>query len=157
MIDLLSLSTTLKQTLEIITGVKNLLPKADKGKSLDERISTPENIISDIRGELVRIQHDAQAMLDEKNELIKTIEGYKNWRAEAKRYILTEIGPGVFVYNFIQSSKQRTKEPPHYICPKCFQDCKKSILQTVVVSEYGTRFKCFGCQTEIFTNPGVGF
>ncbi|MEI7589881.1 MAG: hypothetical protein WCJ49_00975 [Deltaproteobacteria bacterium] len=157
MIDLLSLSAALKQSLEIITGIKGLLPKADKGKSLDERISTPENIISDIRREMIRVQHDAQAMLDEKNELLKTIEGYKNWRSEAKRYVLTEIGPGVFVYSLIQSAKRGTKEPPHHICPKCFQDCKKSILQTVIISEYGTRFKCLRCQSDIFTNPGVGF
>ena len=62
-------------------------------------------------------------------ELEATIAEYDNWEAEKDRYELYQIKPsGGFAYRLRKECVQDA-EPNHYICPNCYENRRKSILQ----------------------------
>jgi len=156
MVDLITIASTFKQALEIIDTVKGFLPQSSRGKPSNPDLELLNTLLPGIWHDFLAIQQEINIGLREKDELIQKLKTLEQWDAESKRYVLKEIGRGVFVYS-LKETVDSGGEPPHNICPKCFQDKRKSILQAVATSQYGTRFKCFSCQSEIFTNPGIGF
>lgn len=66
-------------------------------------------------------------------QLVRKLEEESSDRA---RYSLFELSPGVFVYRAnvapqtAGSSDPRDPEPVHYLCPRCFDQKVKSVLQT---------------------------
>lgn len=96
---------------------------------------------------------DRCSMLEnEKTELKKKIMNYENWENEASRYELKEIDSGVFVYSL--KHQQNPSEPHHFLCEKCFNDKKKSILhRTSDTNDETIDFYCQSCKSEYSTHP----
>jgi len=70
----------------------------------------------------------------------------KNWIAGEleKRYQLKDFGGGTFAYELKES--EANGEPIHRLCPTCFQDGKKHILQPRGGNAYKQdMFHCDGC------------
>jgi len=55
---------------------------------------------------------------------------------------------GAFVY----AAHTPNGEVDHYICPNCFEDKKKGVLQPCSLQR-GKGLKCGRCKTEILTKP----
>ena len=53
---------------------------------------------------------------------------HKRWESEKQRYRLQQVDPGVVVY-IVREEAATQDEPVHYLCPACYEKCKKSILQ----------------------------
>lgn len=79
-------------------------------------------------------------LLKLKAELEKRLIKCNDFRKEKARYELREICSGVYLYATKESHKD--KEPPHYICPNCYQEHRKSILQVKSRSSSGTTYQC---------------
>ena len=97
----------------------------------------------------------AQFALVEQVSASKTeIAKFETWDAEKQRYELKALGThGVFAYSMKPSMSEG--EPPHEICPDCYQERQKSILQQV------TRFPgrsdvrvCHRCDWESYVSGG---
>jgi hypothetical protein len=78
--------------------------------------------------------------------LTQTVRELEEQAAERGRYELFELTPGVFVYR-LQLSPHTTRtdnpgspEPMHYLCPRCFDQKTKAILQLV-----GVHWHCVSC------------
>lgn len=80
-------------------------------------------------------------------ELEKEVADLKAWDREKERYVLSEIGPGVLAYA-VKADAQGS-EPFHLLCPRCYQDRKKSILQFEGDYWGVAHFKCHSCSSEI--------
>lgn len=50
-----------------------------------------------------------------------------NWNDQAQNYALTAVGPGIFAYVYQPSAG--AMQPRHWVCAKCFQERKLSVLQ----------------------------
>src|SRR5690606_3853686 len=50
------------------------------------------------------------------------------WTRERERYVRREFPAGTFAY--VLKDGDESGEPPHRLCPTCFEDGHKSILQT---------------------------
>ena len=83
---------------------------------------------------------------------LKAIAGFETWDAEKQRYELKPIGTqGVFAYSL--KPEHENGEPPHWICPDCYQDRKKSILQTVIKTPGMARVAiCQRCKFSTYTS-----
>jgi len=68
----------------------------------------------------------------------------KDWKSETvPNYSLHEIASGVFVYVF--DPVEKSKEPRHYLCPYCFDEQRKSILQRTGRDMSGVHMNCHKC------------
>jgi hypothetical protein len=63
-------------------------------------------------------------------ELEEKIAALETWDAEKGRYYLKSIQPGVTVYAL--KDGMENGEEPHYLCPTCYNNGKKALLQREV-------------------------
>lgn len=86
--------------------------------------------------------------LDEIRALKAEIADLKSWDAEQKRYELKSVGTGAMVY--VLKPDERGTEPPHWLCPNCFAQHKKSFFQSTRKMEKGHLiFDCANCNSAI--------
>jgi hypothetical protein len=95
------------------------------------------------------------AFFELQRKYFETAEDLRKLRetiAEKERYTLFEISHGVFVYRVNQAPQESRAgvplppEPEHYICPKCWQDGVKAILNLS-----GAHWRCLACKTGYYT------
>jgi rubrerythrin len=72
-------------------------------------------------------QDERSALLEQVRELKKQVADLKAWETEKKRYELKEVFGGAFAY--VLKQEARGTEPIHWLCAKCYQEGKPSILQ----------------------------
>lgn len=91
-------------------------------------------------------------------ELEAEIAHLKDWEADKERYELADAGQGTLAYRV--KAGMETGEPTHWLCPRCFGDTKKSILQPE--TQFPGRYKvliCNPCKTDFVIHgarPGGG-
>lgn len=140
-----------------LNGIKELAKAVSNSKvdaALREQAIESNFAITDALNALITLHAKYQAVLHEKDELEKRLMEMENWNEEAAKYTLTEMVQGVFVYALKDDYK--TTAPAHWLCPKCYEDKKKSILQfkpTMTALEY-SRFVCPRCTTAFIDHRG---
>lgn len=72
-------------------------------------------------------QEDHAAMSRRVDELEKQLLKFEQWAEEKQRYVLQEVESGNLIYACKET--EQGGEPPHNICPNCYEDRVKSILQ----------------------------
>lgn len=91
------------------------------------------------------------SLLQERDTLKKQVAELKDWAAEKSRYELAEAAPGVMVMRVKEA--MRGSEPMHQICADCYQDGRKSFLQSETRTPGRDDFLvCFGCGADICIN-----
>ena len=117
--------------------------------------------ITELYGTIVAAQQNAMSAQMAQSDSIRTIRDledkiiqFEKWEKEKQRYVLTNFGGGTFAYQ-LKSSDDET-EPPHKICANCYEDRRKSILQ----SFNGPFHRCPRCKSEIklgeaILGPGI--
>jgi hypothetical protein len=86
-------------------------------------------------------------LLQRERDLETEIAKLRAWEAEAARYQLQELPPGVFVWTLRQA--MANGEPIHRLCAKCYEDGKKSILQSLGTIHGQENLKCHGCDSTL--------
>jgi hypothetical protein len=141
-----------------ITAITTLLPAVNEAVKtaagilhLVKDADTKQKVI-DLQSAILDLQHrilQAQAEQDElaraKGELERKLLEYERWHADAARYELRDLADGIFVYSL--KADQRGNEPTHYLCPHCFGERKKSILQRPGAGY--TNYVCHACKLDI--------
>lgn len=103
---------------------------------------------------IIDAQDRALAANEERSVLIQRVSGLEKqiaqleaWEAEKQRYELKEVSQSAFAY--VLKPEASAAEPSHWICARCYQHGKKSILQGRG-DVWGTEpFKCHECGNEI--------
>jgi hypothetical protein len=80
-------------------------------------------------------------------DLEKEILELKDWKGEAERYRLVEIGPGLFAFSLKPGMEHN--EPRHYLCANGDNRKQKSLLQITSQGEYGRIYECHNCKSEL--------
>jgi len=91
--------------------------------------------------EMQRVCQEAQHQLVQKEQ----------WQREEQRYELRELAPGILVR--APKEPKPPGEPDHYLCPHCFDDGKKSLLQRPSTGH--TNYKCHRCSLEVRPAPST--
>lgn len=85
--------------------------------------------------------------MEQINELKTQLSRFETWEAEKKRYQMKDFGGGTLAYDLKPS--EAGDEPSHRICPNCYQDGHKSILQNTGISAFKQQMAvCHRCKTE---------
>lgn len=134
-----------------IVGLKNAADIAKAMKDLHNQADVQTTVI-DLQSAILSAQSDALAaqsdqsmMLQKIRDLQDEVAKVKAWDETKQRYQLITPWDGCHVYALKESSKGT--EPPHWICPRCFEDRIRSFLNNDKKHDRGTRdvIKCPRC------------
>ncbi len=107
------------------------------------------NSIIDVQAKIAAVQARYDELASTKEELEAKLKIYEQWEKEAARYELIQLVEGAFVYS-LKAEHHNKGEPPHYLCPNCFVEKKRSILQRRAGF---SSFECHACKLEIQPTP----
>jgi hypothetical protein len=101
------------------------------------------------KGIEAREAHSAQ--IERVRALEAEVASLKAWDAEKKTYELKALSAGVVAY--VLKPDARSTEPPHWLCPNCYAQGKKSFFQAPGTYTYDkTTYRCIGCSSIIATD-----
>ena len=126
-------------TASILSGVIDDKVRA-KATELNSSIIT-------LQGTIFSIQSENQELLEANKSIKQELIEISDWNNEKNRYQLTELSSGVFVY--LLKEDECKSEPIHCICPNCYQQQKKSILQLKARTRVGAIYVCHNCDSTI--------
>lgn len=102
--------------------------------------------LTDVIGQLAQAKDAQAALQDELREAKAAIRRRKEFAAQRKRYALRQIGPQTYAYCL--KPEAAGDEPPHCVCPRCFDDGIRAILQKARDDYRTTWLKCLHCGAE---------
>lgn len=114
---------------EIFAGIsafKEMMELARALKDIDNAMSRSDVVIA-LQEKIFAGNAAYSDLMQHKDKLEKELVRLKDWEAEKARYELVELYDGALAYAV--KDMMRGGEPLHYICPACYQQGKKSILQ----------------------------
>jgi hypothetical protein len=129
--------TSLRATLDIAKAMVGLRDaEAFRAKSIELQETIMRALDSGI---------DAREAYAKQLDMIGALEAevarLKAWDAEKQRYELKSPGHGSVAY--VLKPDARGTEPPHWLCPNCFHEGKKSFLQSA--RKMQMRWLLIGC------------
>ena len=112
--------------------------KMQIGELLTQILSAQESAI--------RSQERETALTRQVHDLEDRIREMETWSRQKERYQLTKLPPGILVYEIKEAA--RGDEPPHYVCAKCFEQQKRSFLNSDEPNLGTTKLHCPSCGWE---------
>jgi len=106
--------------------------------------------VIELQEKILAARNSQEALLKRISDLEKEVARFETWETEKQRYVLTEIGTGVFAYVLKQS--MGGTEPVHCICSQCYERDEKSILQKTGNTYGSVTMRCPKCKTEFFAS-----
>jgi len=139
-----SLISSSKAAYDIAKRISTLKAEVDRNQSVSDLLS----VILSVQSDALSMQSKYQDLLQEKDKLAKKLMEFEKWSEIEKQYELKELVRGVFLYVYKQTND--FKEPVHWLCPNCWQDRIKSIIQcTNPMATRRRLYSCPKCKTEI--------
>ncbi len=143
--------------MDVIVGALGSLKSASDitkgllGLKIDAEVTAKaielQGVIADAFAKLITAQTDQATALRRIDQLEAEIRRLKDWAAEKERYELHELTPGGFTYR-VKPAMQGS-EPAHDLCPNCYQDNIKSILQYSGAAKWHKTYTCQRCKTVV--------
>jgi hypothetical protein len=125
--------------------------KSRDAKILADGTRDLQSLLGDAIGKFLEAQQAQMAQLEEIAALKAEIKKFSDWETEKQRYELKGVGHGVTAY--MLKPEVRGSEPPHWLCPTCFENGKKAHLQfSVRMAGGGSVYRCKGCEGHMVTN-----
>jgi hypothetical protein len=122
--------------MSIITDILKEIPLS---AVLKERLTEAEAKMAALEKENAVLKAENQNLRVDLQKAQEEIRTLKDWEQVRSQYFLLDVGDGTFVYSFVG-------KPPHWICTHCFEDGKKSVLQT---GKLINRYVCPRCHVEL--------
>lgn len=144
--DIATISAALSSLSITSKFIKDSIEKI-KDNAVREKVEELLNAIIPLMSQIISLQALNSASIKEKEALEQKLKNIENWNEEAARYELEELASGVYVYAIKEAAK--SSGPVHYLCAKCYNDRKKSILQRTQHSYSGMHYVCHSCSSEI--------
>jgi hypothetical protein len=126
-----------------ISAFNSMLSAAKALRELDSKVALNEAVI-DLQGQILTAQESYTALLGKVGELEKKLAQFENWEAEKQRYELKEHGDAKVLAYALKEGVEPS-ERPHSICPDCYQQRTRSILQSETRYQNGQHV-CLACQ-----------
>jgi hypothetical protein len=141
--------------LSLTEGISILKSAFDLAKGLKDLSSTASRnaAIIELQEKILAAQTQQSALADYIRSLEADVAAFEKWDTEKQRYQLKEFGLGAFAYTL--KADAQSSEPVHQICPTCYEDRRKSILQIVPGNNARTALgikavrRCPVCKTEV--------
>lgn len=143
MTEITGLIASIKAVTDIAKGLKSVYDH----NTVMERTNQITERLSSVLQEMLTLQEEHSALLQEKDKLEKVIANNNEWAITKSQYKLEEISAGSFVY--VPNESHPSPEPKHWLCQNCLDnERKKSILQLEQKMLDGSHlFRCAACKS----------
>ncbi|TKI08652.1 hypothetical protein [Martelella alba] len=131
-IDMVNTALKTKEDVAVATAVFNLRSQLDA-----------------LQEQLFELRTDYEAISRVKNTIEAELMALKKQIVDESRYSLCALPTGTFVYRLNEA--HRATEPVHDLCPNCYGQHIKSILQFGGYKNSHKTLQCPRCQTEILS------
>jgi hypothetical protein len=132
---------------EIFAGLaafKQILDTASALKDMNDQTVRAAAVI-DLQKQILDAQRQQFEVLQRNAELEATVAAFEKWNTEAQRYQLKDYGGNTFAWEI--RADAANGEPIHRLCPTCFSQRRKSILQFDSRTAFGQdRYECPPCK-----------
>ena len=135
----------LPEIISAISGIKTAIDMATGISALKSEADINQAII-----DIQRALREANNVIDKlsaENKVLETqIKNNNDWNAEKQRYVLIRSEAGAYTYNL--KPELANGEVAPRLCVTCFENDKKSTLQTTEKFGSGERVTCYHCKAE---------
>lgn len=131
--------SSIKNAIDIAKGVQQ---KISDGETKKELSSLLDKLIS-FQTEEAIFRETYRSLQDKYNLLEAEIIKIKQFESEKLNYEFHQPRQGVFVY--LKKENCGSSEPKHWICPQCYMNSKKSVLQFTKRSGMTNASQCSVC------------
>ena len=131
------------QSLDLILKGLKALASIREEKRLNDAVIDLQREAIELQRHLKTVDAENFALLQRVRALEAEIGNLKDRSAELERYELKSIGGGATAY--MLKPAMRGTEPPVWLCPACYANGKKAILQRTVQTVHGHLNTCGGC------------
>lgn len=152
---------------EISAAISGVKAAADLAKALNDTMSQAalnevkiglQEKILDAHGALLAAQAAEQESDRRIADLEQQINQFNAWDAGRDRYELTAVDSGAFAYTLKPGREEG--EPPHWLCPTCFNRRIKSLFQFEnnlprEGRDWLARWKCHTCSSTLTLYQGL--
>lgn len=135
-----AITSSIQAAFEIAKGLKS----SHDARTIANAQAKIEEQLFTIRAEALALQEKHLTVIHEKEELIKKVMEFEQWEKTESEYELKQIVRGTRVYSYKNS--QQSTIPMHWLCPNCWNDRKKSILQAEFDAEEEAKYFCPKCK-----------
>lgn len=119
-----------------------------------ELLSIREALV-DAKEQTLAVRTEHEALVEEARKLKTQISNLKEWDREKERYTLSKVGDGVA---FALKEDAASGTPPHYLCTKCYNEGRKSILNPQKNNLHRVVLICPTCSSKFNTGyTGLDF
>jgi hypothetical protein len=112
-----------------------------------------QGVIMGAQSDALAAQSEQFALLERIRSLEAEVAKAKAWDAEKARYELHEFPAGAPAY--VLKPDVSKGEPPHRICPKCYNEGHKSLLQVKTKRNRGERVECDRCNSDLLLSRSL--
>ena len=145
------LALTLQALIESVRGLRTLQSESEVEvvrADLLKKIVEAQKAVMALHAAVAAVQQEVAELKEENARL-------RDWSEERERFALRAVDTGAFVY--VPRPFTQGPEPPHWLCPHCFANCRKSVLQCAGQVDPGTsgltggvvRWSCSVCHNEL--------
>jgi len=136
--------TAAKDITKALVDIKEMAAVTSKALELNGVILGVQDKLFEARTE----RDEQQARI---RELEKKLEKLETWEQEKQRYQLYELAESTYVYRVKPDSQG--SEPMHDLCPNCYEQGIKSILQSAGIKGFFYAFFCPRCRSDFRGDP----
>jgi hypothetical protein len=123
------------------------LPSVRDGAKIEAAVSEIRSRLLEAQGSVFAANERLQKLQDENHRLHGEIATLRNWDREKDQYELQDLQSGALVY----ALKPNQTGPDHSLCPNCFDQSRKSILQKDKLDLGASeRLVCFDCDFNVY-------
>jgi len=138
-----SLIASSKIAYDIAKSISALKSDVDRDKSITKILE----VLLAVQTNALSVNSIAQELQEDKSALTQKLMEFEKWDETEAQYELKEIAIGVFVYSL--KIVKSLSEPKHWLCAKCYNEKKKSLLQRTKHDFAGVHYICHSCSSEI--------
>jgi hypothetical protein len=145
------LASSLKSASDLVKAMIELRDTA----AFQSKLIDLQSEIRSAQSSALTANAEQAAMADKLRQLERQLAEYESWEREKERYQLKDFGGGTFAY--VLRADKASGEPHHMLCPKCFQERRKSILQGYGRTEGQEAVHCQSCERTIYLGAVRGY
>lgn len=135
-----------QSTQALYQGIQSFLTLKERA-AVDAKAVELLGLAAVANSKLLEVQSSYATALDRIRELESKVADLQKWDLEKSRYTLCESSPGTYTYRLNPSDSQG--EPMHELCPQCFENGVKSILQAAAPAHGHKTLACPRCKSTL--------
>ena len=149
--DIASLATAL-ESVKTLSGIAKSTASAIVDHQLKDKLIAIQQGVLDVQAQLINATAERLELLQQISTLRLQLEEFQEDKLKLSRYKLSEIETGKYLY---KSTIDAEDQPPHYVCPACYDAGRVRVLQAVKTGALQTRFKCMAsdCKFDMYIGP----